>query len=190
MSVLKNSLAMSHEIVSKVVLPGDTVIDATAGNGNDTVFLASLVGDTGRVYAFDIQDQAINNTYKKVVDRNFQDRVKIIKDGHQNLDLYVKEKVKAVMFNLGYLPGGDHSIATSGETTAEAIKKAMKLLTVNGIISVVVYYGGDSGFDEKEYLMEFFSGIDSKQFSVAKTEFINQVNCPPIFVCIEKLFEK
>ncbi|HHW49279.1 MAG TPA: SAM-dependent methyltransferase [Clostridiaceae bacterium] len=190
MSVLKNSLAMSHEMVSKVVLPGDVVIDATAGNGNDTVFLASLVGEGGRVYSFDIQDQAISNTYKKVVERNYQDRVKIIKDGHQNLDLYVKEKVKAVMFNLGYLPGGYHSIATRGETTAEAVGKAMELLVVNGIISIVVYYGGDSGFEEKDYLMKFFSGIDSKQFSVAKTEFVNQANCPPIFVCIEKLFEK
>jgi len=189
MSVLKNSLAISHEMVSKVVLPGDIVIDATAGNGNDTVFLASLVGENGKVYAFDIQEQAINNTYKKVVDRNYQDRVKIIRDGHQNLDLYVKEKVKAVMFNLGYLPGGDHSVATRGETTAEAVKKAMELLAVNGIISIVVYYGGDSGFEEKEYLMDFFSRIDNKQFSVAKTEFINQANCPPIFVCIEKLFE-
>ena len=187
LSVLKNSLAISHEMVSKVVLPGDTVIDATAGNGNDTVFLASLVGENGKVYAFDIQEQAINNTYKKVIDRDYQDRVKIIKDGHQNLDLYVKDKVKVVMFNLGYLPGGDHSIATRVETTAEALGKAMELLAVNGIISIVVYYGGDSGFDEKNALMDYFPTINCSKFTVMKTEFINQINCPPIFVCIEKI---
>ena len=112
----------------------------------------------------------------------------LINDGHQNMDKYVKDKVKAVMFNLGYLPGGDHRIGTKGETTAEAVTKAMELLEVNGIISIVIYYGGDSGFEEKEYLDEFIKGIDSKRFTVMKTEFVNQINCPPILVCIEKLY--
>lgn len=174
-------------MIIKVVKNGDTVIDATAGNGGDTLFLAGLVGESGRVYSFDIQEKALQNTAKKVHENGFDDRVVLIRDGHQNMDSYVKEKVKAVMFNLGYLPGGDHSIGTRGETTVEAVKKAMELIDLYGVVSIVVYYGGDSGFDEKEHVMEFFKTIDCRKFVVMQTEFINQVNCPPIFVCIEKI---
>lgn len=187
MEVIKNSLAQSHEIVKKIVLPGDIVVDATAGNGNDTLFLAELAGADGKVYAFDIQEQAINKVRRKLNDSGLGDRVVLIHDGHENMDLYVKEKLKAVMFNLGYLPGGDHKLGTKAGTTIEAVKKAMDLIAVNGVISIVVYYGGDSGFEEKEQFLEFIKGIDCRYFTVMKTEFVNQINCPPILVCIEKL---
>ena len=164
------------------------MIDATAGNGGDTLFLADLTGPSGKVYSFDIQQKAHDNTLDKLKAAGLESRVVQIPDGHQNMDLYVKEKVRAVMFNLGYLPGGDHSIGTKGASTAEALQKAMQHLEVNGIITVVVYYGGDSGFEEKEFIMEFIKTIDSKQYAVMKTEFVNQVNCPPILICIEKLF--
>jgi len=186
MAVIKNSLGQSHEIIERIVKEGDTVVDATAGNGNDTLFLAGLVGESGKVYAFDIQRAAVENTRKKLFSAGMLDRVTIINDSHHRMDKYIKEKIKAVMFNLGYLPGGDHSIGTKGETTIEALDKAMGLLQDDGIITVVVYYGGDSGFEEKEMLMEYIKTIDSKLFTVMKTEFVNQVNCPPILVCIAK----
>lgn len=187
--VIKNSLGQSHDIVRNVVMPGDIVVDATAGNGHDTAFLAGLVGDGGKVYSFDIQEQAIAKTRQKLCDLGLIHRVELIEDGHQNMDLYINQQVKAVMFNLGYLPGGDHSIATRGETTIYAIEKALKLLKVNGIITIVVYYGGDSGFDEKNTVLEYIRGIEFRKFNVMQTEFVNQPNCPPILVCIEKLLE-
>ncbi|MCX7709600.1 MAG: methyltransferase domain-containing protein [Clostridia bacterium] len=186
MSILKNSLNQSHDIVRSVVQEGDTVIDATTGNGNDTVFLAELVGASGKVYSFDIQEQAIEKTRGKLESKGLLQRVQLIKDGHQNLDLYVNETVKAVMFNLGYLPGGDHSIGTRGNTTIEAVKKSMERIPVGGVVSIVVYYGGDSGFDEKEKVLEFVRTIDCKIYSVMQLEYVNQVNCPPILICIEK----
>ena len=187
MCIIKNSLYQSHEIIKSVVEEGDIVIDATAGNGNDTAFLASLVGDKGKVYAFDIQERALKNTENKLREKGMLERVELIKDGHQNIDLHVEQEVKAVMFNLGYLPGGDHTIGTKGETTAVAIEKSMELLKVHGIITIVVYYGGDSGFDEKNYIMKYIENIDPKKYTVMKTEFVNQINCPPILICIEKL---
>ena len=189
MCIIKNSLYQSHEIIKSVVKEGDIVVDATAGNGNDTAFLASLVGKRGKVYAFDIQEKALRNTESKLREKGMLEWVELIKDGHQNMDQYVKEEVKAVMFNLGYLPGGDHTIGTKGETTAIAIDKSMELLGVHGIITIVVYYGGDSGFDEKNHIMRYIEGIDPKKYTVMKTEFVNQINCPPILVCIEKLLK-
>jgi predicted methyltransferase len=187
---IKNSLGQSHDLVSRLVKEGDVVVDATAGNGNDTVFLAELVGETGKVYSFDIQQQAIDSTHAKLVQRGLLDRVELILDGHQNMDKYIiNTKVKAVMFNLGYLPKGDHNIGTRGDTTIEAVEKAMKFIHVNGIVSIVVYYGGDSGFEEKDVIMDYINHIDCKQYTVMKTEFVNQVNCPPILICIEKLNE-
>jgi ubiquinone/menaquinone biosynthesis C-methylase UbiE len=187
-SILRNSLAQSHEIIMKTVKEGDTVIDATAGNGGDTLFLAQLVGPSGRVYSFDIQQTALDRTLERLNAAGLENRVSLILDGHQNMDAYIGENVKAVMFNLGYLPGGDHSIGTRAETTEEALEKAMRLLEVNGVITAVVYYGGDSGFDEKDHILEYIRHIDHRKFSVMRNEFVNQVNCPPILLCIEKLF--
>lgn len=185
---IKNSLGQSHDLAGSIIEKGDIVVDATAGNGNDTAFLAQLVGSEGKVYSFDIQEAALERTKKRLLDLKLIDRVTLIKDGHQNMDLYVKEEVKAVMFNLGYLPGGDHSIGTRGESTLVAIQKSMDLLQVHGIVFIVVYYGGDSGFDEKDQVMEFIKNIDNRKYTVMKTEFVNQINCPPILVCIEKLY--
>ncbi|NLY43982.1 MAG: methyltransferase domain-containing protein [Clostridiaceae bacterium] len=187
MSFLKNSLGISHEIVEKIVKEGDIVVDATAGNGHDTLFLAKLVGDSGHVYSFDIQDAALEATYSRLCAHNLQHRVTLIKDGHQEMDKYVPRGVKAVMFNLGYLPGGDHSICTKPDTTIEAIKKSLELLITNGIVMIVIYYGGDSGFEEKDAVMSFLKNLDYKKYSVLMHDFINQINCPPIAVCIEKL---
>lgn len=187
MSTLKNSLIQSHEIISKIVLNGDTVVDCTAGNGNDTVFLANLVGERGKVYSFDIQKTAMEKTRQKLDAKGLSDRVSLINDGHQNLNHYICTPIKAAMFNLGYLPGGDHSIGTKGNTTIAAIEAALDLLIVHGIISIVVYYGGDSGFDEKNEVMEYIKSIDCKKYTVMRSEFVNQINCPPILVGIEKI---
>lgn len=187
MQKIKNSLGQSHQYIKMFVQNGDTVVDATCGNGNDTVLLANLVGNAGKVYSFDIQDVAILSTQKKIEESNLQDRVSLIKDGHHNMASYIDGDISAVMFNLGYLPSGDHSLGTSADTTIKAIEKAMELLKVGGVITIVVYYGGDSGFDEKDKVIEFVRGINQKRFIVMMTDFINQSNCPPILVCIEKI---
>lgn len=187
MCILKNSLYQSHEIVSRVVCNGDTVVDATAGNGYDTVFLARLVGTGGQVYSFDIQESALNTTKNRLESENLLSRVNLIHDGHQNMMKHVNKPIKAAMFNLGYLPGGDHNVGTRGGTTIEAVKSAMELVVPHGIISIVVYYGGDSGFDEKNEVINYIKTIDCKKFSVMQTEFVNQINCPPIFICLEKI---
>lgn len=187
--LLKNSLYISHELVSRVVREGDLVVDATMGNGNDTLFLAGLVGSNGHVYAFDIQQSALDSTKKKLDAAFMSEKVTLMLDGHQNIDKYVSAGVRAVMFNLGYLPKGDHQIGTRAETTIEAINKSLALLCKEGIIMIVVYYGGDSGFEEKEAVMDYIKLLDCKKYSVLVHEFVNQVNCPPIAICIEKMYE-
>lgn len=187
MMILKQALAQSHEYARIVVNEGDTVVDATMGNGNDTVFLAELVGKSGKVYAFDIQCEALKNTSEKLSQKNLEERCVLISDSHDKMADYVKEPVRLVMFNLGYRPGGDHSISTTGETTMRAVHAAMEKLAVHGLIIIVIYHGGDTGFAERDYILNELPKIKSDSFAVMLTSFLNLPNYPPMLVCIEKL---
>lgn len=186
--VLKNALMLSHDILNRVVGEGDVVVDATCGKGVDTVFLSKLVGENGKVYSFDIQEIAIDIAKKNVVTSGCSDNVEFVLDGHENMDAYVVDKPKAVVFNLGYLPTGDHKIATKAHTSVAAIEKAISLVEKNGVVVVVVYSGGDTGFEEKDLVLEFVSKLNPKDCSVMKVDFVNQINNPPVLLCIEKLF--
>lgn len=172
--------------LEKVIQKGDVVIDATMGNGYDTVYLGNLVGDSGKVYAFDVQEEAIKSTIKKVERDNMTSRVELILDGHENLDVYVKEEVACVVFNLGYLPRAKHIIITKPDTTLEAIKKSLKLLKPNGIISIAAYIGHEGGLEEKNYICEYLNSLDQSEFNVLHMQFTNQINNPPQLILVEK----
>lgn len=172
--------------LEKIIEKGHVVIDATMGNGYDTVYLGNLVGETGKVYAFDVQEEALTSTRKKVVRDNMEDRIELILDGHENLDKYVKEEVSCVVFNLGYLPRAKHMVITKPDTTLEAIKKSLELLKPNGIISIAAYIGHEGGLDEKNYICEYLDNLDQKQYNVLHMEFTNQINNPPQLILVEK----
>lgn len=186
MIVPENVLEITHHFAKKAIMPGDTVVDATMGNGHDTLFLSKIVGEEGKVYAFDIQETALDNT-AKLLEKEGVRNAELILSGHENMEKYVSEEVSAVMFNLGYLPGGDHSLGTVADTTINALESAMRLIKKHGVITVGVYYGGDSGFDEKNSVMEYIEKIDFKKFTVLTLDYKNRPNCPPISVIIEKL---
>lgn len=148
-------------------------VDATAGNGHDTLFLAREVGPDGHVYALDIQDEAILNTSRRLAGEGIQDRVSVIRGGHQDLGRLVKEQVDAVMFNLGYLPGSDRSVKTRPETTREGIMAALNLLKPGGRLSVVVYTGHPGAEKEAETVARLLAGLNLDHFNVQKLSFWN-----------------
>lgn len=185
--VLQQALYQSHEYAKRIIREGDTVVDATMGNGHDTVFLAQLAGSSGKVYAFDIQQEALNNTEQRLEKEGLLDRCRLILDGHERMDQYIAEPIRLVMFNLGYRPGSDHSLCTRGETTWRAVQAAFEKLIPHGLIILVIYHGGDSGFDERDYILEKLPEFDPNRAAVMVTQFVNLANCPPILVLIEKL---
>ncbi len=172
--------------LEKIIEKGDVVIDATMGNGYDTVYLGNLVGENGKVYAFDVQEEALVSTKKKVIRDNMEGRVELILDGHENLDKYVKENVSCVVFNLGYLPRAKHIVITKPDTTLQAIKKSFDLLKPNGIISIAAYIGHEGGLDEKNYICEYLNSLDQNYYNVLHMEFTNQINNPPQLILVEK----
>lgn len=186
MRMEQNALALSHAYIERAVKSGDTVIDATAGNGNDTLFLAKLVGENGKVFAFDIQQTAIENTKKRLTEAGVLDRCHVILDGHEHMKKHVSVPVKAVMFNFGRLPGGDVNLFTKPETSIVAIKSALDLLAQDGIITLAIYYGGPNGFEERDTILAFLQDLDNKSYSVLYQEFINYPNNAPLLVCISK----
>ena len=186
-NIFVNAVGLSKEICRLKIKTGDIVVDATMGNGNDTAFLCKLVGEEGKVYAFDIQKEAIENTEDRLLKLNIRDRAELIHDGHENIDEYVSEKVKLIIFNLGYLPRGDHEVTTKSETTISSIKKSLDILDKYGTIILVMYPGHDSGLQEKLSIGEFTKNLNQKLFSVVSMNFTNQVNNPPEVLCIEKL---
>lgn len=189
-NIFINAVEISKKISTLKLKDGDIAVDCTMGNGNDTVFLCSLVGKKGKVYAFDIQKSAVMNTKKKLLEMNLLERAELILDGHQNIDKYVKENVKLVMFNLGYLPKGNHEITTKKETTVEAVRKCLDILEPNGVILLVIYHGHEKGKEEKAALESFTSGLNQKEYNVVQLGFTNQINNPPELICIEKRVSK
>ena len=180
----KNALKLSHEHMKFHVKEGDTVIDATAGKGRDTLLLSNLVGNAGHVYAFDIQKEAIDRTSDLLVE-NDRENVSLILDSHHKMAEYVK-RAKAVVFNFGFLPGGDHNIYSHGDTSTKAIDAALSILEEDGFISICSYYGGDTGFEERDALLSYLENLDQKKYTVMLQSFHNRKNCPPLFIIIEK----
>jgi len=184
--LLSNALHLSHHYMLEVIQPGDCVIDATVGNGNDTCFLARLVGQDGKVFGFDIQKRALENAKLKLEQAGILERAVLIQDSHANILNYIHEPVKAAMFNLGYLPGGDHNITTLYSSTIKAIEGCMQLLVSGGQISICVYYGHPQGEEERIELLKFAKSLDFRKYTVLYSEFLNQINDPPIFILIQK----
>ncbi len=185
--IIFNALGLTHQYATRAIRPGDRVIDATAGKGFDTFFLAELVGETGHVDAFDIQPAAIEHTRQRITAAGLESRCTLHLASHDQLAALVAPGVRVIVFNLGYLPGADHVIGTKAASTLPALEQAMSLLVLGGIITIGIYYGGDSGFDERDAVLDYLRTIDVKTFAVQKIEMANATNCPPIFVCIEKI---
>lgn len=178
----------THHFIKQHVQEGDICVDATAGNGNDTVFLCELVGDSGKVFAMDIQPVAVEHTKTLLQEKQLSDRAEVLLASHVNMEQYAKEAtVACVVFNLGYLPGGDHKLATKGNTSIEAMEAALRLLKKNGLLSVTIYSGGDSGFEEKELVLNWLKNLDSKKYLVITSEYYNRPNHPPMPVQVIKL---
>ncbi len=177
-----------RRLMREHVKEGSLCIDATMGNGNDTAWLCQLAGKSGKVFAFDIQSQAIENTKKRLEQQACECAYELILDSHSNMCNYVeKDTADCIVFNLGYLPGGNHSIATSAETTIQALEQGLHILRKNGLMSVCIYSGGDSGFTERDAVLEWLKTLNPKEYLVLVTQYFNRPNNPPIPAAIIRL---
>lgn len=185
--MLRSAMRYSHKLLSDAIYKGGIAVDATAGNGHDTLFLSQKVKEDGHVYTFDIQEQAIQNT-KQRLDENDCHNVTLIHDGHEHIDQYLPDDIEidVAIFNLGYLPSSDKHIITHQDTTLTAVEWIIHHLKPQGRCVLVLYYGHEGGNEEKEAVIQFASQLPQDSYQVLCYQFINQRNAPPICLCIEK----
>jgi len=190
-------LEMAHELLAEVINPEDVVVDATMGNGYDTLFLAMLQAE---VYAFDIQKTALEMTEKRLNQAGIlsdfleegrkelasHSTVHLIHSGHETVGRYVKKPVTAAIFNLGYLPKADKKLITRPETTLTALSALAKQLKVGGRIAVMVYYGHEGGEAEKTAVVNWVTSLPQECWEVMSYVPLNQIHTPPFLIVLEK----
>ncbi|MDT4288374.1 class I SAM-dependent methyltransferase [Methylomonas sp. MO1] len=162
-------LEIAHDIVGSYLEPDDIALDATLGNGHDTAFLARSVGIGGHVFGFDIQPQALINSFQRLLQHDLQRRVTLRLASHADMLSHVPEqwhgRVRAVMFNLGYLPGADKTVITQLESTLAALDAACDLLAPRAVITVLAYPGHAGGDLEAKQLAAWCRQLDGACFS-------------------------
>lgn len=179
--MIQNVVPFVHKIINETVSKNDICIDATCGNGHDTLFLSKI---SKFVYGFDIQERAIKNT-TKLLNENNQNNFQLIQESHENISKYITDKIKIITFNLGYLPGSDKSILTTEKSTVKAIEESLKVLDKGGIITIILYIGHSGGLQEANHVERLAKNLSKSLFKVVKYSFINQVNSPFVLI-IEK----
>lgn len=176
---------MAHRLLAERVQAGDTVVDATAGNGHDTLFLAQLVGESGHVHAYDIQAEAIEATRERLKDSGLEGRVTLHHASHTGIR-ELPDVLQAVIFNLGYLPGSNKTVITTAGETVAAVQGALSHLLPGGMVVIVAYVGHDGGEAEAEALEAYVRSLPLHEYLVLKYAYINPNNEPPYIIAIEK----
>lgn len=196
---LKSTLSFAHQLIEDRVLHGDIVIDATVGNGADTLFLAKLVGPHGVVYGFDIQPQALDKARLRIEKANLGEGDSNVNRGsnirfflrshaemEQTLPQETQGRVAAIMFNLGYLPGNNRGIITRPESTIPALDASLCLLRQDGVVTVILYSGHEGGKEEADAVLSWAAQLSQESYEVLCYRFLNQKNTPPFLIAVEK----
>lgn len=180
-----NTLAMVHAFLRKEVRPGAVCIDATAGKGRDTALLCRLAGETGRVLAFDIQEEAVAQTQALLASEGLL--AEVLLDSHAHMGRYLPpESVDCIVFNFGRLPGGDPKIFTQADTSVEAIRVGLELLRPGGVLAIALYYGGENGYEERDQILQYLEEVDQRCCSVLACRWTNRRGDPPMPVFVWK----
>ena len=172
---------LSHAILKSNITKDDIVVDATMGNGKDTCFLAKIAK---HVYAFDIQKQALDQTIQ-LLEKEGLSNVTLFLESHEHIVGLIKD-FKGVIFNLGYLPHGDHHITTKKDTTLRAITLILKVLKSQGFLLLVIYPGHPEGLEESEAIMTYLETLDSKMYTVVRADMPFHHNQPPYLVLVKR----
>ena len=183
---LRGAVPLSHFFLRQRVCPGDLVLDATCGNGLDTLLLAELAGEAGRVWGFDLQPRAIAATRQLLEREGRLSAVELVQASHERISEFVPAGLAAAVFNLGYLPGGEPSQVTSPQSTVSALQQAASLLKRGGVITVSLYTGHEGGPEEALAVENWGASLSPKAFNVWCSRQLNRPAIAPYLVLVEK----
>lgn len=183
--VLRGPVPLSHLLLRRFIQPGSRVIDATCGNGKDTLLLAELVGDTGHVWAFDVQQEALERTAQRLAEQNLQQQVSLLHVGHEQMQKLVEAPLQAVVFNLGWLPGAPREIVTTTATTLTALEASLQLLAPAGLVLITCYPGHEGGDLEAAAVQEWATTLSSCSYFVWRMGQLNVSSDAPFCLLIQ-----
>jgi SAM-dependent methyltransferase len=184
---LRGAVSLAHCYLRQRVRPGDRVLDATCGNGQDTLLLAELVGEGGAVWAFDVQPTAIEATRELLERHGRLAAVRLIEAGHETLGDVVSGGLTAAVFNLGFLPGGDSTLVTAPHSTVAALTLAAQRLKVSGIITIALYTGHAGGPEEADAVAAWGSALSPREFNVWTSRQLNRPATAPYLIFVERV---
>ena len=174
-----------HQVLDGYIKEGDCCIDATMGKGGDTYYLCSKTGIDGKVYAFDVQEDAVRQTRELLAKEHLSAEVYL--DSHANMAHYAEpETVDCIVFNFGRLPGGDPTKFTTAETSLPAVDAGLKLLKKGGLMALALYYGKENGYEERDAILAHLRELDDRTYTVLGCEWMNRKNDPPLPIFIWK----
>ena len=178
-NTLHEHLQIAHDYWKKLLISTDNVIDATCGNGKDSLFLANLV-KKGRLFCYDIQKESIDKTTSFLKENSINlEKVTFFNDSHETFSKIPHlSKIKLIIYNLGYLPGGDKTITTKKKSTLSSIKEALELIIPLGAISISIYSGHKEGAVEKTAIFKLLEALDKKKFIIATHQWETKNNAP------------
>ena len=176
----------AREMIEDAMFEGACAIDATMGNGYDTLWLCELAGENGHVFAFDIQSEAVERTFQRLEAAGISDRASLFCAGHERMEEFVTVQADAIVFNLGWLPGAEHGVTTHTDTTLRAVNAALNLLKEDGLMTICIYPGHEEGTRELNALLEWGANLDDRRYDVLLKTYLNQPNDPPRMMAIKK----
>ncbi|SHK72470.1 Putative rRNA methylase [Selenomonas ruminantium] len=182
---VSNVLNLIKAAILPALAKAEVVVDATAGNGYDTLFLAENTADRSKIYAFDIQEAALNNTRERT--SAYAGRIEYVLRSHAELADVVEEDIDLAIFNLGYLPGQEHAVTTKQESTLLAVQQVLGKLSLNGACVIVAYPGHEAGGQEAVVLEGFLASLPRKDYTVGCYRLLNHARTAPYAYIVEKV---
>ena len=185
MQTVSNVLNLVKAAIMPALEQARVVVDATAGNGHDTLFLAEHTSDLAKIYAFDIQEAALDNTRQRTAE--YAGRIEYVLRSHAEIGAVVAENIDLAIFNLGYLPGQEHALTTRKESTLLAVQQVLEKLSLNGVCVIVAYPGHEAGAQEAEMLEEFLQHLPRKNYTAGCYRLLNHTRTAPYAYVVEKV---
>lgn len=183
---IRGPVPLLHLLLQQFLKDGDVAVDATCGNGKDTIVMSSLVGENGHIWGFDIQQAAIERTRVRLNEAGLEHRVTLLNASHHKIEEHVSAPARAVIFNLGWLPGGEKTVITQISTTIPALEASLRILIQAGILAITCYPGHDGGDSETEEVVNWASSLPPKNFHVWRMGQMNVSESAPFCIVIQK----
>lgn len=188
----QTAVQFAQECIRNRITEQSIVIDATLGNGYDTLFLCEQVGHQGTIYGFDIQPEALNQTVRTIKQAlgHVPSHLHLILENHAAMESRIpieqQGRIDAIMFNLGYLPGSNHQVTTQTQTSLLALQASLRLLRIGGILTIVIYTGHPGGNEEAQAIEAWSAELTQRHYQVLRYQFTNLMNSPPYLIAIAK----